>query len=201
MMEKILSQVYYDQSSPVSYSGKLAVYKAAKALYPKTTRRKVATWLSKQFTCTMRKSVRYHFKTNRVFAEGIDYQGQADLADMGSVQKYNYGFRYLLTCIDVFSKYAWAISLRNKTSTNLVSAFKTILSSNRKPTFLQTDDGTEFKNPVFQQFLKDNGIKFFTTRSEEKANIVERFNPTLKTKTWKHFTAKNIHTVLMYYPN
>ena len=190
-MEKILSQVYYDPTSPASYGGKEAVYKAAKALYPKITRRKVATWLSKQFTYTMHKPVRYHFKTNRVFAEGIDYQWQADLADLGSVQKYNDGFRYLLTCIDVFSKFGWVIPLRNKTGPSLVSAFKIILSTNRKPTFLQTDDGTEFKNSTFQRFLKDNGIKFFTTKSEKKASIVERFNRTLKTKMWKYFTAKN----------
>ena len=120
----------------------------------------------------------------------MDYQWQADLADLGSVQRYSDGFRYLLTCIEVFSKYAWVIQLKNKTGTTLVSAFKTILSSNRKPTFLQTD-GTEVKNSVFQQFLKDNGLKFFTTKSEKKASIVGRFNPTLETKVWKYFTAKN----------
>ena len=149
----------------------------------------------------MHKPVCYQFKTNRVFAEGIDYQWQADLADLGSVQKYNDSFQYLLTCIDVSSKYAWAIPLKNKTGTTLVSAFKTILSSNWEPTFPQTDDGTEFKNNVFQQFLKDNGIKFFTTKGEKKASVVERFNQTLKTKMWKYFAARTPYTILMYYPN
>ena len=74
MMEKILSLVYYNPSSQAIYGGKKAVYKAPKALYPKITHRKVATWLSKQFTYTMHKPERYHFKTNRVFAEGVDYQ-------------------------------------------------------------------------------------------------------------------------------
>ena len=143
MMEKILSHVYYDPSNPAIYGGKKRYTRPQSSIYLKTTRRKVRTWLRKQFTYTMYKPVRYHFKTNRVFAEGIDHRRQADLADLGSVQKYNDGFRYLLTCIDVFSKYAWAIPLRKKTGTILVSAFKTILSSNRKPTFLQTDDGTE----------------------------------------------------------
>ena len=107
---------------------------------------------------------------------------------MGYVQKYNDGFRYLLTCIDVFSKYTWVILLRNKTGLSLVSAFKIILSTNRKPTLLQTDDGTESKNSVFQKFLKDNGMKFFTTKSKK---IMERFNRTFKTKMWKYFTANN----------
>ena len=82
---------------------------------------------------TMHKPVRYHFKISRVFAEGTDYQWQADLADLGSVQKYDDGFRYLLTCIDVFSKYACSIPLKDKTGPSLVSAFKTKLSSNGKP--------------------------------------------------------------------
>ena len=110
------------------------------------TRRKIATWFSKQFTYTMHKPVRYHFKTNEVFAKDIDYQWQADLADLGSVQKYNDGFRYLLTCIDIFSKFSWVIPFRNKTGPSLVSAFEIILSTNQKPTFPQTDDGTAFFN-------------------------------------------------------
>ena len=98
-MEKILSQMWY---SLAHYSGKEGVYKAATALYPKKiTLRKVATFLSKQFTYSMHKPVLYHFKTNQIFAEGTDYQWQANLADLGSVQKYNEVFRYLLTCIDV----------------------------------------------------------------------------------------------------
>ena len=65
---------------------------------------------------------------------------------------------------------SWA-SGSKKTGPSLVSAFKIILSTNRKPTFLQTDDETEFKNSVFQLFLKDNGIKSFTAKCEEKASI------------------------------
>ena len=112
------------------------------------------------------------------------------MADLRSVQKYNDCFRYLFTCINVFSKYAWVVPLINKTGRSLVSAFIIILSTDWKRTFLLTDDETEFKNSAFQQFLKDNGIKCFTTKSEKKAKIVERFNRTLKTKMWKYFTAK-----------
>ena len=61
---------------------------------------------------------------------GIDQQWQIDLADM---QKFNDGYRYLLVCIDVFSKYAWVVPLKNKTGPSLVNAFKVILSSVRKP--------------------------------------------------------------------
>ena len=89
MMEKISSQVYYDPSSPVSYSGKEAVYKAAKALYPKITRRKVAIWQSKQFTYTLCTNKYFTTLKPKSICQGIDYQWQADLADLASVQKYN----------------------------------------------------------------------------------------------------------------
>ena len=70
-------------------------------------------------------------------------------------------------------------------------SFRINLSTDRKPTFLQTDDGMEFRNSVFQRFLKDNGKRLFTTKSEKKASIVERFNRTLKMKMSKYFTEKN----------
>ena len=97
----------------------------------------------------------------------------------------------MLTCIDVFSKYAWAIPLKSKTGKDLVEAFKQILKSCRKPKHLQTDKGSEFLNRIFQQFLRKNDIHFFTTHSEPKAQVCERFNRTLKTKMWKYFTFKN----------
>ena len=56
---------------------------------------------------------------------------------------------------------------------------------------LHTDKGTEFTNRLFQRFLKDKKIIFFTTHKDTKASVVERFNRILKGKMWKYFTAKN----------
>ena len=98
---------------------------------------------------------------NRVMVNEIDQQWQADLVDMTSLADYNSGYIYLLTCIDVLSKYAWAVPLENKTGLALVDAFKQILESGRKPHFLQTDKGTEFLNRNFQNLLKKENIRFF----------------------------------------
>ena len=65
------------------------------------------------------------------------------------------------------------------------------MDTGRFPEILQTDKGTEFLNRNFQSFLKEKNIHFFTTNSELKASVVERFNCTLKTRMWKYFTAKN----------
>ena len=63
----------------------------------------------------------------------------------------------------------------------------------RKPETCHSDKGTEFTNRLFQKYLKENNICFFTIQNAEtKASIIERFNRTLKTKMWKYFTANNM---------
>ena len=55
-----------------------------------------------------------------------------DLADMQSLSKYNKGIKYLLCAIDLFSKYAWVIPLKDKKGTSIVNAFKKIISKGEK---------------------------------------------------------------------
>jgi hypothetical protein len=126
---------------------------------------------------------------------GIDHQWQADLVDLAKLSSYNKGFKYLLTCIDVLSRYAWVVPLKDKTGKTLKDAFQVIFKSGRRPIRLQTDKGTEFTNRVFQKFLKEHDVHFFITYNEEtKASIVERLNRTLKIKMWKYFTHKETLT-------
>ena len=157
----------------------------------KISSKQVQEWLSLQHVYTLHKPARRHYKRSRVIVPGIDAQFQADLVDVQSMSRYNKGFNYLLTCIDILSKYAWVIPLKTKQGQELVKAFRTILSSGRKPLKLQTDKGTEFLNHQFQKFLRDNNIEFFTVNSGLKASVVERFNRTFKNKMYKYVTAKN----------
>ena len=144
----------------------------------------------KQDTYTLHKPKRRHFRRNRVIVGGIDHQWQMDLADMQCMQKFNDGYRYLLVCIDVFSKYAWVVPLKNKTGLSLVEAFKIILASGRKPEKIITDQGTEFFNKHFKALLKEEDIELYNTYNETKASVVERLIRTLKTRMWRYFTAK-----------
>ena len=121
---------------------------------------------------------------------GIDELWQMDLADMQSHAKENDGYRYLLVCIDVFSKYVWVIPLKNKTGPALVTAFKKILESGRKPQKIQTDEGTEFFNKHFKDLMKAEEIQLYNTYNKTKASVVERVIRTLKTRMWRYFTAK-----------
>ena len=79
---------------------------------------------------------------------------QADLVDMSAISKYNDGYKFLLTCIDVFSKYAWAIPLKNKSSKSVVAAFE-LSFGDRRPANLQTDKGTEFVNAPTRELFKE----------------------------------------------
>ena len=87
---------------------------------------------------------------------------------MSSLARFNKGYKVLLTCIDVFSKFAWVVPLKNKTGEYLVNGFQSILDLGRSPEILQTDKGTEFLNRNFQSLLLKNSIHFFTTNSEIK---------------------------------
>jgi transposase InsO family protein len=154
------------------------------------SRKKLKERLIKQDAYTLHKPVRRHFKRNRVIVGGIDQQWQTDLADMQSMQKCNDVYRYLIVCIDVFSNYAWAVPLKNKTGPTLVEAFKFILSSGRKSEKIMTDQGTEFLNKHFRALMKEEDIELYNTYNETKTSIVERLIRTLKTKMWRYFTAK-----------
>ena len=111
---------------------------------------------------------------------GPNQQWQTDLVDMSRLKKANNGTTFLLTVIDVFSKRAWCIPLKNKSAASLVAAFAPLLG-NKAPTGLQTDKGSEFLNRALQKLLKEYDVHHFATHNEEtKASIVERFNISLK---------------------
>ena len=114
---------------------------------------------------------------------------------MQSLSKYNKGIKYLLCAIDLFSKYAWVVPLKDKRGSGIVNAFQKIISKGRKPNKIWVDQGGEFYNKLFKRFLKINDIEMYSTCNEGKSVVAERFIRTLKNKIFKHMTAvsKNVH--------
>ena len=158
----------------------------------KVSRYEIKNFLQGENTYTLHKPARKNYPRTKILAVGTDEIHQLDLVDVSNLAKYNDGNRYLLTCIDVFSKHAWVVPLKNKTGKVLVEAYTKVLhKGKRKPTMIHSDKGSEFMNKLFQQFLKDKNIRFYTTNSEVKALVVERFNQTLKSRMWKYLTYKN----------
>ena len=134
---------------------------------------------------------RKHFARNRTYVGRIDQQWQADLADMQKLKDKNDGYNYLLTCIDVLSKFAWIIPVKSKDAKHMLAAMRALLrrARPRKPQRLQTDKGKEFFNRDVSAFLKQQDIHHFASQSDQKAAVVERFNRTIKEMIWKYFTA------------
>ena len=176
-----LHRNYYDAKRVGSYGG-------VDALQRVVPDQNVERWLSKQDAYTLHKPVRRRFKRRCIVVGGPNQQWQADLVDMSRLKKVNNGTTFILTVIDVFSKLAWCVPLKNKSAVSLVAVFTQLLG-NEAPNTLQTDKGTEFFNRPLQKLLKEHGMHHFSTHNEEtKASIVERFNRTLKTRMWRYFT-------------
>lgn len=137
----------------------------------------------------LHKPARKSYPRRKFEVRGLDETWQADLVDMQAYSQQNKGYKYILTVIDVFSKYAWAIPIKSKEMGPVSSAFKSVLDeSGRKPVNLQSDLGLEFFNQEFKSLMKKYKIHHYSSFSNLKASIVERFNRTLKTWMWKEFT-------------
>ncbi len=94
---------------------------------------------------------------------------ECDLMDMRSLSKYNDRYKYLLSVIDVFSKFLHIVPLRAKTGAAVSSAFRSILAKyskpvRRRPIWVRTDKGKEFMNGTFQALLRKEGIQFQVCR-------------------------------------
>ena len=191
------TEVYYNPSHPASFGG-LDLLRQATG----KSAQKIKKWSLDQETYTLHKPVNKKFKRKSIITTFIDELWQADLCDLKDLAKYNKGYKYLLNVIDCFSKYAWSMPLKTKTGREVTDAFQQIVEKDgRIPMKLNTDKGKEFKNEVFQKWLADKNIIFFTANNPDiKAAIVERFNRTLKAKMFKYFTWKQTWAYLDILP-
>ena len=87
-----------------------------------------------------------------------------------SLSKYNNNYKFILFVIDIFTKYAWAIPLKNKSGLSITNGFKIVLSEHpqsgfevRKPEKLCVDRGSEFYNKTLKSLLKEYETKLYST--------------------------------------
>ena len=113
----------------------------------------------------------------------------ADLTDMQLISKFNKRFRFLLCVIDIFSKYAWVVPLKDKKGVSIVNPFQKILDdSKRKPNITWVDKGSKFYNRSMKSWLQDNDIVMYSTHNAGKSVIAERFIKTIKNKIYRCMT-------------
>ena len=131
-----------------------------------------------------------NLKIRMVYSGFKDIIWGTDLADMELISKFNKRFRFLLCVIDIFSEYAWVVSLKGKKGVSIVNAFqKVLVKSERKPNKIWVDKGSEFYNSSFKKWLKDNDIEMYSIHDEGKSVVAERLIITLKTKIYKYMTS------------
>ena len=178
-----MESVYYEAGNPGSFGGVRPL-----ARFSGSPVKAAKNWLSTQDAYTLHKPVTKNFPRRKTFSKGIDDLYQADLADVRNLSSYNAGFSYILTCIDVFSRYAFAVPIKDKRGITVAAAFEKIFAE-RVPNMLQTDRGLEFLNAQVQDvFRKHNIHHYFSLNDDIKAALVERFNRTLKSRLYRYMT-------------
>ena len=115
------------------------------------------------------------FKKRKIYSSFRDNIWVVDLADMQSLSRYNKRVKYLLCATDLFSKYVWVIPFKDKKETSIVNAFQKIISKGRKPNKIWVDQGGEFYNQSFKDFLKINNIEMYSAFNEGKSVVAGRF--------------------------
>lgn len=149
----------------------------------------------------LHKPARKIYTRRKTTVKGLNDLWQVDLVEMQPYAKFNKGYRYILTVIDVLSKFAYALPVKSKTSQDVKKAMESIIkTSGVVPTHIQSDQGLEFFNKEFTSMMKKYKIKHYHTYSPLKAAVVERFNRTIKNWMWREFSAQGSYKWLDMLP-
>lgn len=194
-MDEYLKGIYFNPKHPASFVGAEKLYKWVKddGKY-KVNKKDIKKWLEGIESYTLHKDVKRKFPRNRVHVSSIDEQWDCDLIDLTNVSKHNDSFKYVLICIDIFSRYVWLQPLKNKKGLDVAAAFENIFKSGRRPYRARTDKGLEFRNNnVKRLFKKYNVLHMVTQNTETKANYAERAIKTIKKRIYRYFTHKQTY--------
>jgi len=183
-MDKKIINRYTDPEFSSSFSGLHSFSKRINT--PSTSVKDVLNQLD---AFTLHRPVRKNFLRRRVICDSIDKQWHSDLIDLKNIKKQNQNYQYLLTVIDCFSKWGMVVPVKNKCASTVAIAFENILiKNNRFPKSLQVDMGKEFYGSAFKNLMKKYDINMFSTFSEIKNSVCERFNRTILDKLSRYWT-------------
>lgn len=187
--DDILSNIYYNKPHSGAYQGASKIHLTLKDEGNNEIGiHKIRKWLQNKDDYSLQKPARRRFKRAQVVVSEPGEQLDVDLMDMQSLSKENDGIKFLLVSIDVFSRFAWVVPLKDKTGKSVEKALSTILNDINFAK-VRSDAGGEFKNRWVAKLLKDKNIYHHITLNETKANFVERLNKTLRSIIYR-FLAK-----------
>ena len=104
-----------------------------------------------------------NFRREKIIPLYKDETLSADKIDKSSLSKYNNYYKFILTVIDIFTKYAWYIPLMNKSGLSITNGFEIVLGEHRKPEKFWVDRGSGFYNKTFKSLLKEYETKLYST--------------------------------------
>lgn len=191
-VENVLRTIYYDERNPASFSSPLKLYQASKKIDNNITLAMVKNWIHKQDTYTLFRRAIRKFPRLATISNEVDKQWQIDLMETSWLAKHNDNIRFLLVAIDILSRFAFVEPLKDKKSSSIIEAMKRIFKRGRMPKKIETDQGREFVNDSFKNFLRKKKIVHFTTTDGSiKCALAERFIRTLRSKIIKFLYSNN----------
>ncbi|KAG0440842.1 Gag-Pol polyprotein [Dictyocoela muelleri] len=131
--------------------------------------------------CSLAQPLKYKDEVHHIIAKKPNERFQIDLIDLKSYSEENGGYKWILTVIDIYSRFGFVKALKNKTGTLVVAGLKDIFHEHGPCEILQSDNGTEFKNKDIQKLCEDLNIEQIHGRPNhpQSQGIVERFNQTI----------------------
>ena len=185
--EKFLRDIN-SPGSPIAFSSPYRVYKHYNGSIPLW---KIKKWMHGLDAYTIHKQAKNPSPRNPTFAYYKRYQFQIDLIELPKLSESNNQIRYLLTAIDIFTRYAFVEPLKNKTASVFLGGLKAIMKrAKQMPQKILADRGSEIKNHLMKQFCKNNKITLLHSDNFVHAPFVERFNRTLKNLMYKYMTSQ-----------
>ena len=159
----LLKSIYTDLRHPASFSSPYTLFRAAKQKNPNIVYKDVESWLETQPVYTKYRRIKVKY-----------------LVDYSALKRDNHSFTFLLTIIDIFSRFALAIPIKSKKGPHVAAAIEKAFKVMKPPRKLQTDMGKEFYNSHVKRVLNRYRVHHFSTDQPLKAQIVECFNRTLR---------------------
>jgi hypothetical protein len=153
----------------------------------------------KKIAHELHRQARKNFQTRKTLLKGLDDLYQADLVDMSALSRQNSNYKFILTIINCLSKVAYAFPLKQKSAAQMAKVLAGFFKKHPMRNF-QTDQGTEFYNAAVGKLVRRYNINHYSTFSVKKAAIVERFNRTLKSLMYRHFTIQGSYKWLKLLP-
>lgn len=174
-MESIISKAYYNPR--VGFVSPLVLFNKLKSDHPTLKLAQVQEFINQQLTGQITKKTKRPREYSTIQAPSRRSYYQIDLMIYDRYTYHNY--KYILVVVDVYSRYAMARALTNRTLSNIMKHIKEIFHEMGKPNVVQCDN--EFNKKSFNDYCQENNILTEYSLPDEinKNVVVERLNRTI----------------------